>query len=155
MTKENSYAVLSPIGETQTESKLSFFETKEKMETFLEELANTKTELNQTYLYFSRVFPKGSLYPTTDSEFQAARKEKLQKVTNLMGDFFVQRTLKNGTVKSKTYNFAEDFDYQLSEWNEKGCTNIYILNEKHSYSAENYYKRNMKKIWGDKDLLFV
>jgi hypothetical protein len=119
MNKENMYAVLSPIGKTQVESKLTFFETKEKMETFLEELANTKTKLNQTYLYFSRVFSKDSLLPTTYSEFQKARDERIKKVTNLMGDYFVQRTLKNGKVKSKTYHFAEDFDWQLDEWNKK------------------------------------
>ena len=155
MSKGNSYAVLSPRGENQIESKLSFFDTKEKMETFLVELVNTRTKTNQTYLHFSRVFSKGSLMPTTYSEFQEARNERIKNVTNLMGDYFIQRTLKNGKVKTKTYNFAEDFDWQLDEWNEKGCTDIYILDEKHSHSAEYYYNLNMRKVWGDKEALFA
>lgn len=151
MKNQDKYALLYPDTDMATITVLAFFDTKEELEAKLHELSNKVTRLNQSYLYFSSVFDKGLLHPADYEGFQEQRRKLIDKNKNLSGYYFVQRTLPNGITISKHYMFAEDFDWQLSDWKEKGCTDIYILSEKHAYSAQYYYDRDILKRWGDKE----
>lgn len=152
----DKYALLSLASELPHKKELIFFDTKEELEKSLLMLSKSVTRLNQSFLYFSSVFPKGSLYPSSYEEFYKEDNKRRIEIRNVGGDgFFVQRTLPNGKIKSKNYMFREDFDWQLDEWAEKGCTDIYVLNERHSYSAEYYYDHDMLKKWRNSEPLFA
>lgn len=150
MNLQNAYAMIySP--EEFGEEQLAFFETKEELETMIAQLHEKQTKTNQRYSYFARVFPKGALYPVDYEQFWEERRNEARKRYSVVGDYYIQRTLKSGKVKSKYYSFAEDFDWQLSEWIEKGSRDILILDTNESLSGEYYYEREIEKKWGEKD----
>lgn len=130
---------------------LVFFETKEELHALLSELHEKRTKTNQRFSYFSHVFPKGALYPTEYDTFWREARNATRKSYHVGNGYFVQRTLKKGKVKAKYYNFAEDFDWQLDEWKEKGSRDILILDMDESLTGEYYYERDIEKKWGEKE----
>lgn len=146
----NPYAITTIKNDYSQDVKLLFFSTKETMEDYLKYLSEKQTRLGQSYLYFTNVFKKNPLLPTEQEEFWKERNARGYDCYLPMADFFIQRTLKNGKIKSKHYTVAEDFDWQLDEWKEKGSTDIYILDERHSYPGDYYYDREILQKWGTK-----
>lgn len=150
MDHNNAYAILYEEKEFSG-LKLHFFEKKEELEELITKLHFTKTKTNQPLSYFSNIFKKGSLYPTEYEQFKKERYNPIRKSYSVGSGYYVQRTLKNGKVKGKIYNFVEDFDWQISEWKEKGCKDIFILNIDESLGGDYYYDREIKKLWGNKE----
>ena len=151
MNVQNAYAVIYQPEEFKDDMTLVFLETKEEVNALISELHEKRTKTDQRFSYFAKVFPKGALYPAEYDAFWKERRNNDRKSYHVVGDFFVQRTLKSGKLKAKYYNFAEDFDWQLEEWKEKGVKDIYILDTNESLSGDYYYKRDIQKLWGEKN----
>lgn len=155
MDYSNAYAVLYKAEQFKEKEVLVFFEEKEKMEELIKGLQEKRTITNQKYSYFAQVFDKGAVYPVDCESFWQERRNPNRKNLHIGAGFYVQRTLKNGKDKGKFYQMAEDFDWQLSEWIEKGCTNIHILNLSEAHNGEYYYDREITKKWNEKEFPLV
>jgi hypothetical protein len=155
MKKNEMYVVqLDLTVEYKNGRELYFYETKEELVEKLTELSTKKTKTNQSYLYFSRVYGKGSLHPLEHEEFYEYVDKNMKNNTTLMGDYIVQFVTKKDQLIDKQFGFREEFDYLLEEWKEK-YKEVIILNENLSYSAEYYYDLLVKKQWGQKKELFA
>lgn len=154
MKQVDHYAVVYLAEEFDNNNSLAFFETKEALHAFITELQSKKTKTNQSFSYFSRVFPKGALYPSDYEQFTKALRSNVRKKYQSGFGFYVKRTLQSGKVKVKEYNDS-GFDWQLPEWKEKGNTDICILNFKESVPADYYYDREIFKRWGEHEPLFA
>lgn len=150
MDKNDCYVIWCNEPFTEGDGHLSFFETKIGLNSYLEDLKKQKVEVtNQSLIEYATVLPKNSLYPDSYDNFTARVGNK--KIYNAIADYFVQRTMQNGKIKSKLYQFKEDFDWKLDEWKEEGNRDILIVNLAEGLDATYYYDRDIKKKWGEKE----
>lgn len=150
INSNDMFIVLSRESEFSDNCVINYFETESKLYESLIKLSNIKIKTNQSELEFTYVFPKGSLYPTEYKSFWSERRNKNRRKYDVNRPFYVERKIKNGKTEGKFYDWAEDFDYQLEKWGK----DVVILNLNEALSADYVYKRNVLKIWGDKEILF-
>lgn len=131
--------------------QVEFLENQEQLHNLLSRLNDIQTSTKQSMTEFAYVFPKGFLYPANYDEFWKARQDKGRKHNSVYGLIFVQRTFRNGKVKQKFYDWAEDFDWMLEDWKDQ---DVIILDTNEAYSGDYVYDRDVVKVWGDKELLF-
>lgn len=153
---KKTYALLFKESQKSSEYTLQTFEDKKELDDKVSKLHHTMGEItNQRMSYFADVFDKNAYYPDNYTDFSSETNNRDRKSYHVGEGFFVRRTLKNGKIKDKFYNFMEDFDWQLDEWKEKGCTNIIILNMNEALSGEYYYESDIEKRWGKKKSLLA
>ena len=153
MKANDQYIVIYHEGElVLSKEKIAFFDTKEELNAFITSLYETKTKLNQRLTDFACVFKKGSLLPTDSEGRRKVQKTRTHYHTG--NGYFVQRTKKKKTIW-KSYNFIDDFDWQIPEWEEKGYRDFLILDFDEALSADYYYKCDIAHVWGEKEALFA
>lgn len=148
--RNDMFIVLSRESEFSDKSVLKYCETEVEVHEELKRLSEIKTITNQSELEFAYVFPKGSLYPSGYEAFYVERRNKSRVKYEVVRPYYVERKLKNGKVKQKFYDFAEDFDWQFSDWIEE----VVILNLNEALRAEFVYERDVLQQWGDRGFVF-
>lgn len=152
MNNSDYYICLYPDLKFSDQYIIEYLETKEILFNLLKKLHSIKTKTNQPLTDYAYVFQKGSLYPVEYDEFWRERHSTHRTRQTLNGSFFIQRIYKNGNVKQKFYEWAEDFDWQFENWKEQ---NVVVLDTNEAYSGSYVYDRDVIKHWGDKESLFI
>ncbi|SFJ64497.1 hypothetical protein SAMN02799624_05345 [Paenibacillus sp. UNC496MF] len=145
----DKYIVLHREAEFSDKEVVVFLDTLDEVHQLLTKLHAIKTKTNQPMTEFTHVFPKGALYPAEYDAFWKERRNPTRPRYMIGAGFFLQRPIRNG-VKQKYYDFAEDFDWQFDKW---AGQDVVILDISESLKGDYIYKRDIERLWGDKEPL--
>lgn len=100
--------------------------------------------MNQSLITMYDVISEEKIYPTTLEEMRAEMDKR--RIQFRGGHYLIRWKQKSGKYKTKTYDFIEDLEYRLESLEEKGITDILILNTDEAMAADTFLYWNVREM---------
>lgn len=100
--------------------------------------------MKQSLITMYDIINEDKKYPTTLKEMKAEMDKR--RIQFKGGHYLIRWKQKNGKYVTKTYDFVEDLEYRLETLEEKGITDILILNTNESMDADTFLYWNAKEM---------